>query len=424
MIKFIVAFVIYLLHFSSNNIVLKLFPTLIFSFFIFDNILKTKNKNNKLKFDFTFILFYLVVITAALRNSNPNHSNEFNLLRVINFSLILILFGQTFKANFRLSDTLLFFIKTIAIPLFILVVLNFLGYFLNINIGDNVGVASSESVAVMMGGIGIHMTRVNFPFSPGYNSYSSLVGILFYIGLYGVIFIKRYRKLMYCLAIGSMLTILFVDTRTAFLIPLFLIPLFYVLRKTNKPKIKLLPLITVFGNIIIIFLLTIVAQIPELSFLERSSGDLESGNSRVIIWGFSALEFLSFKWIHLIGYGEYGQYASGVSQSWAYIFSKWENPEFTSPHSSLFLILFDYGYLGLFLVVLIQYKIIKVVNSFWNVSRSMSILLISFILYWNFIGMTESFFGLYTNKIMIVFILIYFYSLQIENIKNKKIILK
>jgi O-antigen ligase len=421
MIKFIVAFVIYLLHYSSSNFVLKIFPTIIFSVFIFDNIFNVKKKNNKLKFDFTFVLFYFVIIIAALRNSNPSHSGEFNWLRVINFSLILILFGQTFKAYYRLSDTLLFFIKTIVMPLFILVILNFLGYLLNINNEDNVGIASGESVAVMMSGIGIHMTRVNFPFSPGYNSYSSLIGILFFISLYGVFFIRRYRRFFFLLVIVSMLTILFVDTRSAFLIPLFLIPLFYVLRKTKKPKIKLLPLITVFGNIIIISLLTIVSQIPELSFLERSSGDLETGNSRVIIWGFSALEFFNFKWIHLVGYGEYGHYASGASQGWAYIFSKWENPEFTSPHSTLFLILFDYGYLGLLLVVLMQYKIIKAVKCFWNVSRSMSILLISFFLYWNFIGMTESFFGLYTNKIMIVFTLISFYSIQIENFKNNQV---
>jgi hypothetical protein len=424
MIKFILIFLIYLLNFNTSNLVLKIAPTFLYCLVIFDNIYNSRGLKNNLKFDFTFIIFIVLVIIAVLRNNHPEQSKEFNYFRIVNFLLIVIAFSQTFKTHFRFNEnnSNLFFIKTIIFPLFLLMILNIIGYFLNLNNESTVGVASGDSKAVLLSNIGVNLTRVSFPFSPGFNSYGSLIGILFFTSLYCYLFIKQYRKFILFSLFFSMLTIALVDTRSAFFVSILFIPMFYVLQKTKKPKLLwLLPLITVFGNFIIIFVLTIISQIPELSFLERNSGDLETGNARTIIWGFSSLEFFNFKWIHLIGQGEFGHFASGVSSQWAYIFSKWENPELTSPHSSLFLILFDYGYLGLLLIVIMQYKIIAAVKVYWNFNRGISILLFSFVLYLNILGMTESFFGLYTTKILIVFTLISFYSIQIVNLKKEHV---
>lgn len=419
MYKFVFCFIVYLLNPNSPNIILKLFPTLIYSLCIFDNFVKTTKKHKKLKYDFTFLCFLVVVVIAVLRNNHPEQTMSYNYFRILNFFLILILFGRTFSAYFaeRGKNILSFFIKTILVPLSLLLLINILG--LLFNIGGTGEEASGSSEALLLSKLGVYMNRVDFPFSPGYNAYGSLAGVMFVLGLYGYMFIKKHNFLWIYSLLLSIVTITLIDTRTAFIVPILLLPLMYLMRKSTKSRfVKLLPLVTVFGNTIIITLLTIISKISSLSFLERSSGDLESGNSRIIIWGFSIIEFARFKWSHVLGHGEYGWYASRVSLKWAPLFEKWDNPELTSPHSTLFLILYDYGYVGLLLIVLLQYKIIKAIKVCWSSDNHISIILSLFLLYWNALGMTESFFGLYTTKILILFCLISYFSIQIVDVKK------
>jgi hypothetical protein len=422
MYKFAFVLLVYLLELSrySNSIVIKLLPILLFSALFAENILKHKIKIKLFENNSIYFFFIIIIIAAVLRNNNPDQSNTYNYFRLLNFLLFFLVFVQTMRIYLKKNvDYLLFFLKTIYLPFLALIILNLIGYFLNIKIEATSGRDGAEEICVLLGKIGVNMSRVDFPFSPGFNSYGSLVGVFFTFSLLGYFIINKFKKIFLISIILSSLTILMIDTRTAFFLPILILILLKFIYKFNKPKLLwLIPLVTVLGNLIIVSFLAILSSFEQFSFLERNTGDLASGNARTIIWFFSALEFSDFKLIHLIGYGEFGQFGSGASLGWANLFLNYENPELTSPHSLLFLILFDYGYLGLFLLIVIQYSVIKTIKKLWSYNRQLAILFLAFLIYWNFMGMTESFFGLYTTKIMIIFCAITYFALSLNNKKT------
>lgn len=426
MYKFAFVLLIYLLELSrfSNSIVIKLFTVMLFSFAIVDNLLKHKTSISVFKINKIYLIFLSIVVIAVFRNNNTEQSMSYNIFRILNFLLFFILFFQTIEIYLKKKvDYFTLFLKTIYFPFLLLILLNLLAFSINISPNTDIGRDGLNEVCVLLGSIGIKLYRVDFPFSPGFNAYGSLVGVFFTFSLIGYFIIKKWRKLFIVGSVTSCITILMIDTRSAFFISLVILLLSLVMKNYKKPKLLwLIPLITVFGNLIIISTLTFLSTIKQFSFLERNSGDLETGNARTIIWLFSGLEFSNFKPMHLIGFGEFGQFGSGASLNWSYIFPTFENPELTSPHSLLFLILFDYGYLGLLIIVLLQYKVVKITKDLWNLNKDLAIMILSFLIYWNLMGMTESFFGIYTTKIMIVFCSITFFTYQLSNyIKTKRI---
>lgn len=168
----------------------------------------------------------------------------------------------------------------------------------------------------------------------------------------------------------------------------------------------MIPLIFIIGPFVILSILTYFTNY--LDFLVRNSEDLQTGNARTLIWGFSLLEFSDFKPIHLFGYGEYGHYASGASQHWAYIFgSNLENSELTTPHSIFYSVLFDYGYLGLILLIIYLYSIMKRFKLIEHRNRRMALLGLLFIIYWQLQGITESFYGFYSYPNLFIIMIIF-----------------
>jgi O-antigen ligase len=165
------------------------------------------------------------------------------------------------------------------------------------------------------------------------------------------------------------------------------------------------------------FLLPFLGQYDAFSFLSRSSGDLQTGNSRFLIWGISFAEFAQFKPIHLIGYGEYGHLGSGASKLWENIFSNWEDSGNKTPHNTMLVIMFDTGYIGLFFYISLLYGFIAKMIKIWLWQKPQRYLYLSYFLFMLLQGVTESTFGFYFFDYLFIFFMIFI----VEMIDYKKI---
>jgi O-antigen ligase len=136
-------------------------------------------------------------------------------------------------------------------------------------------------------------------------------------------------------------------------------------------------------------------------------------------------EFYNLDVKYLLGLGEYGHYASGISVKWQNIFSGFEEgTEMVHPHNSVFMIIFDYGYLGLLLFILLLRKNNNQLIKLYNYDKIFSVISLNFLLYIILIGMTESIIGFYyQNFIYLIyayFLIVFNYFLHHEN-KTKRI---
>jgi O-antigen ligase len=266
------------------------------------------------------------------------------------------------------------------------------------------------------------VSRVSFPFSVGFNTYGTIVGILLTLGLFGTIEFDKYRKAMLLGVVLSTWTLLLTDTRSALFYPylIFFAHLLFT-KRIKRPKLLwIIPGIAAVGPLVFLSVLTLISQIPEISFLSRSSEDLATANSRSLIWFNSSLEFLDFKLLHLIGYGEFGHYESGASKAWGSIFSQWgEAAKMIHPHSIVYSTLFDYGYIGLAVLLTLQFKLIRIIERSWETNRKMCVMSVAFLLYWNLVGITETFTGFYTPNILTLFVTISVLVFQMDRYRPK-----
>jgi hypothetical protein len=420
---FVLFIVLLRLENYSPNIFFKVLPLVLLIPLVVQNFYTAKKIRDPFKLSLFLYLYILLLSIGVIRNNNPNMSALYDFFKLFSFYLIVIAFIQTVN-KFLLQKNRNFFdlfFWTIFLPFFGLIVANILGYLLGLNPNKISEVSLGQ--ALFLNQLGINIERVNFPFSPGYNSYSIIVGVLLMISLFGLIYIKKHKILMILGILFSTATILLIDTRSALLYPFVIfISLFFITKKTASPRLLwLIPLICVFGSTLMLLLLNFAAQIPALSFLARSSDDFETGNARSFIWLQSSLEFINFKSIHLIGYGEFGHYKSGASSHWAGLFSRWgDSADFATPHSSFYSILFDYGYIGLGVILLLQYKFLAIIKKNWKEYRELCTLMLAFILYYNLIGVTETAQGFYSPNMLTFFIIFSIFVFMIEHLSKKK----
>jgi O-antigen ligase len=363
------------------------------------------------------LVFLLIIMTIGIiRTNNPDTSIMYSLYRIITVigysaSLLIVLnyIGKSAKRSSKVLNILI-------IPLTIYLIINLIGHFSgmksviidDLNIGD----------CVMLSFIGIVYERVLFPFAGGINNHGTVAGVLILISSI-ILLVKNKPDILKMIVplFAGIITVLLTDTRAVF-IYLFLILTYIVLSKgvNRLVLLRLFPVIGVLGPFIVFLILTLIQDTFLGTLFARSDNDLTQESTRVLIWVSSIEEFISFKPIHLIGFGEMGHYVSGASTQWAQIFSLWSNSEFITPHNSILVVLFDYGYLGLVVFLYSQYIMIGIANDLWKSNRMLSSVIASVVIYWNLIGMTESFFGFYfinTNYMYIAFLAISIWAKEV-----------
>lgn len=413
----IFAYVILLMYFPGflDNPIIKTIPFfLCFIIFIkYQNLTKSFtplfSRNN-----YILVLLICIIFFNTLRSGNEISSFLNNLVRSSTlFIFILSLYYSTTYLILRkkIDLTKVFYFLTI-VPFLIYTIFNLLLW-----IGD-VKVKSTElqiGNAVMLSSLGFDIERVSFPLATGINSYGSVVGGVLTIVLILFFNYTKYRTYTLVGILCLLLTLLLTDTRSSIFYAIIIsIVISYLIKKQqhlNGAYIKIIPLLPIFGPFLLILLLTILSQTSIGASLSRSTEDLATGNSRALIWGFSTAHFLDFVPIHIIGYGEYGHYSSGVSKNWGYLFNVWENGDLTHPHNTILAILFDYGYLGVTVFIAFQYYVLKQLKKLWTYNKIVASCILGYLIYFNLIGITESFFEFYYLNSMYLYFLITFFAI-------------
>jgi len=356
-----------------------------------------------------FFLFLLLVIVGILRNNKPITPFAYTLYQATTFLLLsLALCGLVFyhfKRNPNWPKLVVYFVIC---PFAIFSLINLVLYFMGVTI-QGVNYESNDSYvpdAVLLQRLfGISAKRVVFPLVTGINQYSDYVGAVFSISLTFFFYFKKYRYITGSAAFIFLLTLAFTDSRGALIYPFMINGVIYFInkRKRIRRSWRLATILVVLGPLLLFVALPFLGSLGLFDALSRKSGDIESGNTRFFIWGIAGLEFLNFKFIHLVGWGEYGHFASGASRLWSATSDR-ENAEFAlSPHSTFFSILFDYGYLGLVTYLILIWQSFNKVRYIATRNIKLALPLFSFMLYNIIAGFTESFGGVYLFNYMVLF---------------------
>ena len=247
---------------------------------------------------------------------------------------------------------------------------------------------------------GINLThRVFFPLVGGFNSYGVTVGALMAMTIVGLFTIPStlHKTILFFLFVIDFIVMLLIDNRggmfLGILVPIFI---FLLTRFSLLEVLKYLVYIVPFIPILFLMILPLIGDSGIMSDISRSNSELQTANSRVIIWGIALQEFIDFKAMHLWGYGELGQYGSGASQGWAKILTAFENPEYVHVHDLLLQMIFDLGYIGALVFLTVFGLSINVCLKLYNRIKDARVLVfITFLVYLVSIGVIES---LYTYK--------------------------
>jgi O-antigen ligase len=355
-----------------------------------------------------WLLLYCALIAISLmRSGNPDISTFSILFRIVQLILFLF-FAMVMSAKtveWKISKSILYFV---VYPNLLLAVTNvFLLYNDIYFFPQAIEDVSYFNKAVVLSSLGFEMERVQFALARGYNNYSSYTGLVVALGsVYIVNFWKeRYRIVVLVSTIILYIIVLLVDSRAAIFYPI-LITLLLMAKKIIRVdlfKAKLLILVCIAGPLLYYILVPLLGSTNFLDLISRSNSDLQTGNSRFLIWGYSIIEFLTPKVDHWFGYGDFGHFTSGVSVAYSTVFSTWTDSVLKTPHNTFLSILFDTGYIGL---VIYLTAFISFSNNVQNVKKvDTNIYLFgSVVLFYHFLSsVTETLSGYYyTNYLYLL----------------------
>lgn len=411
---FVVFLSILQLNNYSDSILVKIVPLMFYAFFCFKYTFLKQNWAfiDITKRHFSFFLFLCVIFIGLIRDNNPDLTVISLINRALSTALLMVGISSalnyfSIKKGYNIIDHVVQFVIK---PFTLYALLNIILWVLNIKVKESIITGTvSSSQAVVLSYFGINIDRVEFALSGGFNNYAVIVGALLTICLFliFVIPVKKYKLFIVFSTFTFLMTLLLIDSRSSIFFPV-LITIFFRYFKDKDFTLRLVPystLLIVLGPILMTIIMPLLAQTPLIGSLSRSSEDFATGNSRFLIWAFSLSEFINFKSIHIIGYGPYGAFISGVSSQWASIFNSWENNEMISPHSTAFGLLFDYGYIGLISYLLIIYHTLKKACALVKINTAL-VLLTGFFIYTIFIGITETVSGFYFPSFFILFTLL------------------
>jgi hypothetical protein len=166
--------------------------------------------------------------------------------------------------------------------------------------------------------------------------------------------------------------------------------------------------------IIPVLFIFIVPALVDFEFIQqyaRNSTDLFTLNGRVFIWIFALDEFTTFKYNHIFGYGFDGHFTSGSSLNWEFLFSSYHNSQRVHPHNTLLSALFDVGYLGVLIFIVLCVQISISISKIGTLNRNLSLTLFSIFLFIILISTTETFVGLYYLNTFTIFVSIAIFAL-------------
>jgi len=373
---------------------------------------------------YTYLIFIALFIISIVRTNTYDKSMVEIAGDILTVILLNILVYTAVSYQFRIESsfnknfnkiTYDIFIPP-AIAIFAILIFYIYGYiFLN-------NAQYSRGSSVLLNAIGVSFERIDIPFGQGIhpNTYNTNAGIIFTVSLVSLLIVDLRRKLKLILLaslISCFFFILLADSRTVFFNSVGSVLIIYLLLKLNKlQSLKALVIIIPFLSQIFIFFLLSVSDAEILETISRGDNDLESGNSRAIIWTYCNVEVMDPKPKHFVGYGESGHSGAGVSKKYAFIFGDRYDNDNIITHNSMYQTFFDIGYVGIIIYLIVLYNLIADAIFLYKKGYKIVIIFAACFVYYNLSGITGSYFGYYNKMYFNLFMI---FTLTLFLFKNE-----
>jgi len=345
-------------------------------------------------------LFWLIAalfVIAYLRTNNYSVSSYYGVQKsfhLVLFVLLTIAFYQNILGSGnKLTDDSTYMSILVIPATFIFISL--VCYILSVDIFNNnsndLTYGNSVTAKKLLG---LNLIRKGSALSLGMNGYGLFVGGLLSMSLVGLWSLKKTsnKVKLGVICFICMISLIYVDTRSAMIWSFISATTACGLVKYKK--IQLAKPMVVF--IAIVFPLMILSSnsllnSALLSGVSRSSNDISTGNGRLTIWSACWREISKVKPIHIIGYGEYGQTGSKISQDFDKLFADAKNADLLSTHNLMFQLFIDSGYIGVVCFFIFLFDVVSRIKRIYAINNDKNLaMFVSFILYTMFVGGTEA----------------------------------
>lgn len=268
----------------------------------------------------------------------------------------------------------------------------------------------TNSTGILLGTLGVHIQRVVFPTSTGFNTFGSIVGT-FTVASVAILTHRASARLDKMIAIlgglCSFVIIFLTDSRAALALSTLLILTIFLLPQKLYPKLKYIALVAPLLPVILILVINLLpAELA--SGLSRSGSDFSNMSNRMTIWQIVLDEFKHFTPLHLFGFGYRGQVSAGLSEQYAYFFSSYAEGGQASSHNFFLQSIIETGYIGTLVFIFLLYVMISklarfsIRNKYDHTPRTTLFILIYCIL----AGTTESVLSPDFQELFVLFLMI------------------
>lgn len=332
-LKYVVFFSLILVHFYNTGSELGLYLSSLILLFLFTvnfiqvkSIVKREYILKLFKSDILIVLFSISLLRSFMSGVMPFTTFLYVLL-VLLLTLIMV------KVDVQKKG----FWEAIIYASLIIIILNILLY--SIDITSEAFKHKRTNEVRILAYVGIFVQRVNFFLFNNFAYYSMLV-CLTVIGFWHVIKVKLKWKIVY--TIFSMTALLLLDARGPFL-SLILILIFR--NRLYKISSK-----TVYALLATVIIVPFIYSLISAYFGLGDEENLELASSRDVIWGIFLQNYSPGIGEFLFGYGYLGQYISGISKHYEFLFEEWSNGAQISLHNSYLQYIVDIGISGIIIL--------------------------------------------------------------------------
>lgn len=344
------------------------------------------------------LIFLVLTIISHIRTNNGNISTQTILINVYSFGICFLYYSYFIITSVRGGRNP--FLPIINVVSFSSLI-NTLIFVVYGNIRSSAPDVDSVLISLLTGNSSAKMNCTFGALSVNHNA------VLIAIVLPFIFFIKQKIWRISFLLI-NIISLILIDSRTAFLAVLIAALLFYPLikmriRYASSIFVLGLPLSALFYTVISPF----ASQVPDLEFLARNTQELYTANSRTIIWSEVIEDISTVSGPTLIGSGDYGNLAFRSSEKYLPIFRNFDDSAVKTSHNTYFQIILDNGYLFFVMLAIVFWRVVNslVDNKQNTISIILTISLLTFLL----AGISEVLIGFYYMPTTFVFLIIIFY---------------
>jgi hypothetical protein len=217
--------------------------------------------------------------------------------------------------------------------------------------------------ASMLRALGLPVSRVLFPMAAGWNAFGLVAGGSLAVSL--ALALGRGSRLE---RLGGLLgaalsiwALLLCDSRAALVFSLAAgIGVSLIRDAALARALAWTPVVSLALPVMVVAtLLLLPPSVTSLLSRSGSNGDIATLSNRTLVWEAAARRLSSFEPLHLVGYGHQGQVTSGVSRDYGYVFGTYVQSEIRGLHNMYLQLVFDIGYVGLALVLMLWTLLIR-----------------------------------------------------------------